>query len=405
MQPLPVPEKNGSVQTLKKFVNLASEADFVLFLTFLMAALRARGPYPVLGLYGDGGSGKSSASRIVRLLLDPCKAPLRALPRDAHGLFIAANNAHVMAFDNMSELPRWMSNVLCQVSTGGGFGVRQLYTDQDEVLFSVDRPIVLNGIEEFVTEPDLSDRTFFLYLKRITEEQRRPEQELWAELEKERPRILGALLDLAAHGLRKLPETSQQGLPRMADAFWWARAWEPALWPLGTVESAYRGNREQAIETVLEADPVASALLAMMKGGIVRTVRTVRPAISKDGRRVTHCMEWKGTAGDLLGDLGSVVDQSLIRSRAWPKTARDLGGRLRRIRSLLSTKGIEIDFHGPEGHANAKMIYITAKVEVLRKTPVAPVAPLANGANVETPKSTDGVDELRAEEDEVCANE
>jgi len=66
---------------------------------------------------------------------------------------------------------------------------------------------------------------------------------------------------------------------------------------------------------------------------------------------------------------------------------------------------MEIEFAGPEGHANAKMIYITAKVEVLRKTPVAPVAPLANGANVETPKSTDGVDELRAEEDEVCANE
>src|SRR6266700_5181504 len=98
-----------------------------------------------------------------------------------------------------------------------------------------------------------SDRTFFLYLKRITEEQRRPAQELRAEFEKERPRLLGALVDLAAHGLRKLPETSQQGLPRMADAFWWARAWETALWPSGTVETAYRSNREQAIETVLEA--------------------------------------------------------------------------------------------------------------------------------------------------------
>ena len=405
MQPLPVPEKNGSVEALKKFVNLASEADFVLLLTFLMAALRARGPYPVLGLYGDGGSGKSSASRIARLLLDPSEAPLRALPRDTHGLFIAANNAHVMAFDNVSELPGWMSNVLCQLSTGGGYAVRQLYTDQDEVVFSVDRPIVLNGIEEFVTEPDLSDRTFFLYLKRITEEQRRPEQELRAEFEKERPRLLGALVDLAAHGLRNLPATSQQGLPRMADAFWWARAWETALWPAGTVETAYRSNREQAIETVLEADPVATALLAMMTGGIVRTVRTVRPRISKDLRRATYCREWKGTASDLLGDVGSVVDESLVRSRAWPKTPRDLGGRLRRIRSLLSTKGMEIDFHGPEGHANAKMIYITAKVEVLRKTPVAPVAPLAKGVSVETPKPTDGADDGVAEEDEVLANE
>ena len=126
--------------------------------------------------------------------------------------------------------------------------------------------------------------------------------------------------------------------------------------------------------------------------------------ISNNPRRVVRYMEWKGTASNLLGDLGSVVDQSLVRSRAWPKTPRDLGGRLRRIQSLLSTKGVEIEFAGPEGHANAKMIYITAKVEVLRKTPVAPVAPLANGVSVERSKPTDDMDDdvlPAAEEDEV----
>ena len=80
---------------------------------------------------------------------------------------------------------------------------------------------------------------------------------------------------------------------------------------------------------------------------------------------------------------------------------------MRRIRSLLLTKGMESEFAGPEGHANAKMIYITAKTEVLRKTPVAPVAPLAKGVSVETPKPTDGADDgvSVAEEGEVCANE
>ena len=156
---------------------------------------------------------------------------------------------------------------------------------------------------------------------------------------------------------------------------------------------------------MLEADPVATALLSMMRGGIVRTVRTVRPRISKDTRRVVRCMEWKGTAGELLGDLGAVVDESLVRSRAWPKNPRDLGGRLRRIRTLLSTKGMEIEFAGPEGHANAKMIYITAKVEVIGKTKVAPVAPVAKGVSVETPKPTDGADDGVAEESEVWANE
>jgi hypothetical protein len=43
-------------------------------------------------------------------------------------------------------------------ATGGGFAVRQLYTDQDEVLFDAQRPVILNGIEDVVDRPDLADR-------------------------------------------------------------------------------------------------------------------------------------------------------------------------------------------------------------------------------------------------------
>jgi hypothetical protein len=52
--------------------------------------------------------------------------------------------------------------------------VRQLYTDQDEVLFDAARPVILNGIEDIVTRPE------FLTLEPIPEERRRPEAELWS---------------------------------------------------------------------------------------------------------------------------------------------------------------------------------------------------------------------------------
>jgi hypothetical protein len=45
--------------------------------------------------------------------------------------------------------------------------VRQLYTDQDEVLFDAARPVILNGIENIVTRPDLADRAVFLTLQPI----------------------------------------------------------------------------------------------------------------------------------------------------------------------------------------------------------------------------------------------
>ncbi|MBX3552903.1 MAG: hypothetical protein KF697_10620 [Pseudolabrys sp.] len=193
-----------------------SDADFVLVVAWTLACLRNRGPYPVIVLSGEQGSAKST-SAILRALLDPNTAPLRALPREDRDLFIAASNGHVLAFDNVSGLPAWISDTLCRLATGGGFAVRQLYSDQDEVLFDAARPVILNGIEDIVTRPDLADRAVFLTLEPIPEQRRRPEQELWAAFDTERPRILGALLDAVAKGLAMLPQTRLDKLPRMAD--------------------------------------------------------------------------------------------------------------------------------------------------------------------------------------------
>ena len=112
--------------------------------------------------------------------------------------------------------------------------MRQLYTDQDEVLFDAARPVILNGIEEIVTRPDLADRAAFLTLQPIPEEHRRPEQELWAAFDAARPRVLGVLLDAMVVGFKRLPETRLEKLPRMADFALWATACETALWPTGT---------------------------------------------------------------------------------------------------------------------------------------------------------------------------
>jgi hypothetical protein len=105
MKPMPIPERGGSVAALRSFLNVQSEADFVLVVAWALAVLRNRGPYPVIVLSGEQGSAKSTFSAILRALLDPNTAPLRALPREDRDLFIAASNGHVLAFDNVSGLP------------------------------------------------------------------------------------------------------------------------------------------------------------------------------------------------------------------------------------------------------------------------------------------------------------
>ena len=265
MKSLPLPIRGGTIEMLRPFLNVQSDTDFVLAVAWLVAALRNRGPYPVLVLAGEQGPRNPRPRPILRALVDPDVAPSAALSREDRELFIAAGNAHVQAFDNISGLPTWISDTLCRLATGGGFAVRQFYTDQDEVLFEAVRPVILNGIEDIVTRPDLADRALFLTLQPIPEESRKPETEIWAKFEAARPFILGVLLDAVSHGLKHLPQTRLEKVPRMADFAYWASACETGLWSPGTFLAAYSDNRDCAIETVINADPVGVGILEIMK--------------------------------------------------------------------------------------------------------------------------------------------
>jgi hypothetical protein len=207
MLPLPLPVRGGSIDSLAPFLNLANENDFVLVVAWLLGALRSGRPYPVLTIAGEQGSAKTVLSKILRALIDPSVAPVRALPRDERELFIAAGNGHILAFDNLSGLPAWLSDTLCRLSSGGAFSTRRLFTDRDEILFTAARPVILNGIEDVITRADLTDRAILLTLAPIVERQRRLENALWQDFERARPRILGAFLDAATRGLHMLPRT------------------------------------------------------------------------------------------------------------------------------------------------------------------------------------------------------
>jgi hypothetical protein len=275
--PLPVPERGGSIEALLPFLNLSSQNDFVLVVAWLLATLRPGGPYPLLAIFGEQGSAKTVLSKMLKALVDPNAAPVRALPREERELMIAANNGYLLAFDNLSGLPAWLSDALCRLASGGSFAVRQLYTDDDEVLFQAARPLLVNGIEEVITRPDLADRAIFLTLPPVADDRRQTERELWREFERARPRIIGALLDLVVHGLRTLPGTVDR-LPRMADFALWAAACETALWPSGTFGRGYETNRQAAMKCIIDADPVAAC---------VREIMAERSS-------------WTGSAADLL---------------------------------------------------------------------------------------------------------
>jgi hypothetical protein len=337
MLPLPIPERGGRIELLREFLNVIDDT-WPLVVSWLVATMRPRGPYPVLALFAEQGSGKSTAGRLLRDLIDPNSAPLRAEPKDARDLMIAANNSWCLCYDNLSNIPPWLSDALCRLSTGGGFATRELYTDQDEIIFDSQRPVLLTSIEEVATRSDLLDRCLIVLLSAIPEDKRRAEAELLAAFQTARPKILGALLDAVVVALQRLPSIRLPGLPRMADFALWAAAAETGFgWSDGTFMVAYHRNRESANEVALEAAIIAQPLLELLdeKG------------------------QWSGKSSELLTALETRVTDQIKREKHWPKNARSLSGHLKRLSPNLRTMGWILE----KDRTTKKRLWIITRVE------------------------------------------
>jgi hypothetical protein len=258
---LPMPERGGSLELLKKYVNI-EDADWPLFIGWLTAAARPVGPHPILVLTGEQGAAKTTMLRVCRRLIDPNASPVRSQPKELRDLMIAARKSWLMAYDNITALPGWLSNGLCGLSTGTGFSIRSLGTDDDEIIFVAQRPIIINGISDFVDRADLGDRSYFLHLPRISWSMRRTEEAFWGDFDRDCPLILGGLLDAVSAGMRALPEVHLPGLSRLADAERWGEAVARGLgWAPGAFSDTLGANRVAANELTLEESPVAVAVI------------------------------------------------------------------------------------------------------------------------------------------------
>ena len=368
MRPLPTPKKGGSIEALRKFVNVkprdeeTGADELVLLVAYALAALRPNSNYPVLSLAGEQGSGKTSLVRLLGSLIDPRSPQYRTMPSDERDLIVAARHAHFLSFDNISGLSDSMSDAICRLSTGGGHGERELYTNREESTFEGRRPVCVNGIEDVATRPDLVDRALMLLLMAIDPSGRREEKEIEKEFASSAPEIFGALLDGLVAGLLNLDDIKITGKPRMADFALWADACTRAYWAAGTFMRAYEQNIASANEVVIEANAVGDAVRRFMAGRV----------------------EWTGTASSLLALLTPLIPEALARERSWPKTARALSGKLRRAAPPLRKIGIYVTFER-EGHDRERVIVITAKREG-----AAPSAPSAASAPSE--KRSNGKD-------------
>ena len=325
--PLPEPRRGGTLDLLRDIINVPDDS-WVLIVAFLLGSLLPSGPFAILLLVAQHGSGKSFLATLLKNLLDPASAPLRAAPRDERDLLIGARNSWIPCFDNLSTVSDALSDALCRLATGGGLSTRELFSDDEEVVLEAKRPTILTGIENLATRGDLLDRSLPVELPKIEDGERRTEADLLERFEHARPLVIGALLDAVVTGLRRRPTITVANLPRLADFALWVISCEPAT---GLAEGAFAtvldDVAKRGAHTALEADPLAGALQKLLE----------------------RTNGFKGRASELLAELDGEASDMVRRAKTWPKAANALAGRLRRLAPSLPEVGVNVTSSRSQG--------------------------------------------------------
>jgi hypothetical protein len=333
--PLPMPVAGGSLDDLRGLMNVDDDGAWKLVVGWLLAALRPGYPFPVLVLHGEQGSAKTTVCRMLRALVDPNASPVRAAPHDIDDLMVSATRSWVVAYDNISHLPRGLSDAICRLATGGGLSKRALYSNDDEIILDALRPVVLNGIDAVAKSSDLLDRALLVELPVIDEDDRMPEEELWARFEQARAGVFGALCTAAAGALARVHDVRLERLPRMADFARWVTAAEPAFgWEPGAFVDVYGENRGESHEVALESSTIGPALRAVADGG------------------------FHGTASELLEALGEEAGDAATRRKDWPNP-RALVDELKRLAPNMRALGYLVE-QGRKEHGGTRKWTIEA---------------------------------------------
>jgi hypothetical protein len=329
MMALPIPRK-GNIRDLKRFINVKEE-DFVVEVGWLAGALKPTGPYPPQFIVGVAGAAKTTGSKMIVDIVDPNSVGVRPWTNKEDDMYIAAYNSWLPAYDNMLDLPTEVADVISRLSTGVGYAKRLLRTDSDQFMMRACRPILINGIlPDMAGRSDLIDRAIVIELTALDEDAQRFEEELWAEFQEAKPRIIGALLDGVAGALQnyKAIDLKGYGRVRMADFARWAEAACRAMgFREGEFLEAFVANQAKAMRVVFERDPMAKAIaLFMQDRGI-----------------------WVGNTKPLFEEVVNSIQEAgqseLMEEENWPSSASWFGRDLRKSAAVLrKVCGIKIEF-------------------------------------------------------------
>ncbi len=348
---LPIPLGGGNPWRILDFLNVM-DTDRGLILVDICVKLVPNIPHPIDVVYGPQGGAKTTFCELIKESIDPSVVATRSIPPNENELIQALDHNYITCFDNVGMLKDWVSDGLCRVTTGTGFSKRMLYTDDEDVIYSLQKPIMINGINVTAQRPDFLDRGILIRLPDIPDERRKSIQELRDEFELAKPALLGSLLDTFVKALN-VPDPELDRKYRMADFLIWGYRFAEALgWSGKLFLEAYSQNVQRQAEESVQASPVIEILLEYLDD--------------------SSQAEWEGTPSLLLANLTVRATENKVvstRQKAWPKSPTALSRVLNDFREPLRRIGyvVTTGLRDPKGN---RMIRIEKQgVEGLSSTP------------------------------------
>lgn len=346
--PQVIPQSGGNLINLLKVVNITDPDSQLLFLTHLVTCFLPDIPRAAFALHGDPGSAKSTLLKLMRSLIDPSSTALITSAPNVNELIQVASHQYCVFLDNLSSLPTWISDIICRMVTGDAFSKREIYTVDDDVLYTFMRTVGICGVNLVATKPDLLSRCLIITLDLIDETRRKEEAVVIREFEEQKPYFMGAIFDCLSYCLRIAPTLVLPTLPRMADHFRYSSA--AAIFLGHTADDMKRislSNTLKQNEEAVEASSVAQVVIDFMSG--------------RD--------EWTGTSTKLFGELKDVAEKLKVE-KDFPKSASWLWKRINEVRSNLLANKIMAK-RSRKGSANIIELTIVGSEAITKQQEIA----------------------------------
>lgn len=335
-QVYPIASGAYSSDVLDQFLDLIhvskDKSVRLLFKCYIITLFIPKISKAALMLHGPAGSAKTTCQDLIKLLVDPSILTSLTFPMGIEPLIQQLSHNYISFYDNVSVLKDWLSDALCRAITGTAFSKRELYSNDDDILYQFIRCVGFNGINLAATKADLLDRGIIMEVDSIeSKDIREFAGDILPEFEKIKPQLLAFIFDTLVKVLRIKTDGKQIKLKtksRMADFEKHAEMISQALGyePNKFVE-AYQANKKLGVSEVLEGSPLARVIIHVMQRYTVGSV-------------------WSGSASRLLKELEPIaseeLDINIQKERLWPKRANMLSRRLKEIKSNLKQVGIVV---------------------------------------------------------------